>query len=141
VASVDPVLQRRVDEALDFGFGCIGDGDRHPFFLLWEASGKGHLVDLRSREGIIGEALLEGGRELIRQFAKKGQYYVLVWDGYLTRAGKRQEAVLAEAGARGQGQAILFAQRYKAARSGALARVGKPLVVAEVANLWDEATG
>ena len=49
--------------------------------------------------------------------------------------------MFAEAGARGQGQAILFTQRYKAARSGALARVCKPLVVAEVAHLWDEATG
>jgi hypothetical protein len=141
VASVDPVLRRRVDEALDFGFGCVGDGDHNPFFLLWEASGKGHLVHLRSRDGTISEALLEGGRELIGQFAKSGQYYILVWDGYLTRAGKRQDAVFAEARARGQGQAILFAQRYKAARSGALARVGRPLVVAEVAHLWDEAAG
>jgi hypothetical protein len=64
-----------------------------------------------------------------------------VWGGYLTRADKPQDAVLTEAGARGQGQAIVLAQRYKAARSGALAKVGKPLVVAEVAHLWDEATG
>jgi hypothetical protein len=141
LASVDPVLRRRVDEALDFGFGCVGDGDHNPFVLLWEASGKGHLLDLRSWEGISSEALLEGGRELIRQYAKKGQYYVLVWGGYLPRAAKRQDAVLAEAGARGQGHATLFAQRYKAARSGALAKVGKPVVVAEVAHLWDEATG
>jgi len=141
MAIVDPGLQRKVDEALALGFGCFGDGDHAPFIMLTETSGKGHLIDLKSADGTISEAIVEAGRGIIKQFAESGQYYILAWDGYLTRAGKRQDAVFAEAGACGEGQALVFAQRYKQAKSGALAKVGKPLVVAEVANLWAEAMG
>jgi hypothetical protein len=61
-----------------------------------------------------------------------------VWDGYLTTAGKRLDAVFAEAGAAGEGPGLVFAQRYKETKSGKLSKVGKPLVAAEVAHLWSD---
>src|SRR5438477_12319177 len=131
MTTVDPGLQRWVDEALDLGFGCFGDGDHTPFIILI-AGDERHLTDLKSADGTISEALLKAGRGLIRQFADSGQYYVLVWDGYLTTAGKRQDAVFAEAGAAGGRAGLVFAQRYKQARSGKLSKIGKPLAAAEV---------
>lgn len=77
MATVDPGLQRWVDEALDLGFGCFGDGDHTPFIIL-SAGGERHLTNLESVSGTISEALLNAGRDLIRQFADSGQYYVLV---------------------------------------------------------------
>jgi hypothetical protein len=71
---------------------------------------------LKSAEGVINQDLVDAGREVIRQFAG-GRFYALVWDGFLTTTGKRQDAVFAEAGA-GGGQALVFAPRYKASRSG-----------------------
>jgi hypothetical protein len=139
MATVDPVLQQWLDEALDLGLGCFEDGDHNPFIILI-AGDERHLTDLKNADGAISEALLEAGRRLIRQFAESGQYYVLVWDGYLTTAGKRSDAVFAEAGAAGDESGVVFAQRYKQTKSGKLAKVGKPLVAAEVAHLWGEAS-
>jgi hypothetical protein len=135
MAATDPGLQKWVDDALDLGFRCFKDGDRIPFIILIAGDDR-RLMNLENADGMISEALLEGGRGLIRQFSESGQYYVLVWDGYLTTAGKRQDAVFAEAGAAGEGPGFLFAQRYKETKSGKLSKVGKPLVAAEVAHLW-----
>ena len=131
-------LQKWVGEALDIGLGCFEGGDRSPFIILL-ADGERQLVNLQSADGTMSEALLEGGRGVIRQSAESGQYYVLVWDGYLTTAGKRQDAVFAEAGAAGDTLGRVFAQQYKQAKSGKVSRIGKPVVAAEVAHLWCEA--
>jgi len=139
MATVDPGLQRWVNEALDLGLGCFEDGDHTPFVILI-AGDERHLMDLKSADGTISEELLEAGRGLIRQFAESGQYYVLVWDGYLTTAGKRQDAAFAEAGAAGKGSGLVFAQRYKQTKSGKLSKVDKQLVAAEVTHLWSDAS-
>jgi hypothetical protein len=135
MAAIDPGLKKWVDDALDLGLRCFKDGDRIPFIILIAGDDR-RLMNLESADGMISEALLEGGRGLIRQFTASGHYYVLVWDGYLTMAGKRQDAVFAEAGAAGEGPGFLFAQRYKESKAGKLSKVGKPLIAAEVAHLW-----
>ncbi len=133
----DAGLQKWVCEALDLGLGCFEEGDRSPFIILI-ADGERQLMNLQSADGTMSEALLESGRELIRQSAESGQYYVLVWDGYLTTGGKRQDAVFAEAGAAGDTLGRVFAQKYKQAKSGKVSRIGKPVVAAEVSHLWCE---
>ncbi len=135
MALVDPRLQKLVREALKLGIGCFGDGDRVPFIFL-ETQDKIELINLESADGTIDEALVAVGRSIIRQYAGSGQHYVLVWDGYLTSADKRQDAVFAEAGAAGVEPALLFAQRYKETKTGNLSKIGKPVVVAEMTNLW-----
>lgn len=139
MAGVDHGLQEWVDEAMDLGLGCFADGDRTPFVILI-TDGERQLLGLQSADGTISEALLEGGRGLIRSFAESGQYYVLVWDGYLTTAGKRQDAVFAEAGAAGEVLGLVFAQRYKETETGELSKIGKPLVAVKVAHLWGDAS-
>ena len=131
---IPPELTAWADEALDLGFGCFSDGDHAPFVLLVDASGQKHLTNLESASGSISEDLLSAGRELIQQLTD-GQLYALVWDGFLTTDGKRQDAVFAEVGA-SEGPAIIFAQRYKASRSGKLSKIGAPLAAAEAAHLW-----
>ena len=128
-------LKQWVFEALELGFRCIGDGDRTPFYLLIADDAR-HLVDLTSPDGTMSEAFLEGGRALIRQYARSGQYYVLVWDGYLTMQGKKEDAVFAEAGESDAPSGLLFAQRYKQTKSGKLSKIGKPAIAAEVPHLW-----
>ena len=39
-------------EALNLGFGCIGDGDHAPFVLIADKAGKQTLVDLKSTTGL-----------------------------------------------------------------------------------------
>ena len=134
--NIDRGLPRAIGDALAFAFECFGDGDHDPFVKLTETSGTEYLVDLQSADGTISESLLDAGREFIQGFAKSGLYYVLVWDGYLTKAGERHDAVFAEAGARGEAQAVVFAQRYKEAKSGALTNIGDPLIAANAAHLW-----
>ena len=131
---MNPELTAWADEALDLGFGSFSDGDHDPFILLVAASGQKHLTNLQSASGSISEDLLSAGRELIQQFVD-GQLYALVWDGFLTTDGKHQDAVFAEAGAC-EGQAFIFAQRYKASRSGKLSKIGAPVAAAEAAHLW-----
>lgn len=125
------------DEALSVGFGSFNDGDHTPFVLLVEASGKRHLINLQSASGAISEELLHSGRQLIQQFAG-GRFYALIWDGFLTTSGKRQDAVFVEAGDSSE-QAIVFGQRYKASRSGKMTKMDGPLVVSSATHLWHEA--
>ncbi len=136
---IKPELAAWANEALDLGFGSFSDGDHAPFVLLVEASGQRHLTNLQSTSGAIGENLLSAGRELIQQFSD-GQLYALVWDGFLTTDGKRQDAVFAEAGA-GEGPAFIFAQRYKTSRLGKLSKIGAAMAAAEAAHLWPRDRG
>lgn len=136
MAPLDRKLKRRIKTALDLGFGCFGDGDCTPFILL-DVEGKRHLIDLESVGGTTNEQLVKSGREIINEFAKGGQYYVLVWDGYITTAGKRHDAVFAEAGAAGQSPGLLYVQRYRQNRSGRLSKIGRPELVAKTAPLWE----
>jgi hypothetical protein len=65
MVAIDPGLLKWANEALDLGLACFEDGDRCPFVILI-ASDDRHLMDLESADGVIGEALLEVGRGLIR---------------------------------------------------------------------------
>jgi len=137
MAKVAPDLSKRVSEALVLGLECFGDGDSTPFVILIAAS-ESRLIELHSADGTIGEALLTGGRDIIRQFVNEGTCYMLVWDGYLTAVGKREEAAFAEAGEAGVARAQVFAQRYRRTETGKTVGVGKPLVVAEADHLWPQ---
>lgn len=135
MAHNNTTLEAWVDEALNLGFGSFNDGDHVPFILWEEASGKQHLINLETTDGEINAEIVEAGRDLIRQFAG-GKFYALVWDGFLTTARNRQDAVLVEVG-ECDGESFVIAQRYKQSRSGALSKVGKPIIAAEADHLWN----
>jgi hypothetical protein len=134
--SISQKLRRWAFEALDLGFGCCNDGDHAPFILLVDETGQRHLLDLKNVSGVIDSTLVEAGREIIRGF-KSGQLYGLVWDGYLTTDGVKQDAMFVEAGAQGATEALVFAQVYKRrARSKQLEKVGPPLVASSAPHQW-----
>jgi hypothetical protein len=136
MASINKKLRQWAFKALDLGFGCFSDGDHAPFILLLDENGRRHLIDLRSASGVIDSKLVEAGREIIHGFAS-GRFYGLVWDGYLTTDGAKQDAVFVEAAAHGGAEALVFAQAYKQKkRSKKLEKVGQPLVAATVPHQW-----
>jgi hypothetical protein len=136
MASIGNELQQWACEALDLGFGCFGDGDHSPFIVLLDDTGQRGLIDLKSASGVIDSALLENGREILR-IVKSGQLYGLVWDGYLTIDGVRQDAVFVEAAAHCGTQAFVFAQAYKLkTRTRPQEKIGRPLVAASVPHQW-----
>ena len=137
---MSPGLKAWAARALELGLGWFSGGNLTPFILFDDASGQGQLVDLQNVSGVVGPELVEVGRAIIRDF-EPGQFYALGWDGFLTTAGIRQDAVFAEVGASGEVLAYVFAQRYKQAGSGELARVDLPLVAAVTANLWPRQKG
>jgi hypothetical protein len=112
MASIDQKLQRWAFKALDLGFGCFSDGDHAPFILLIDEIGKRHLIELKNVTGVADSKLVEAGREVIRGF-ESGRFYGLVWDGYLTTEGVRQDAVCVEAATSGGAKAFVFAQAYR----------------------------
>jgi len=132
---IDLKLQRLVHSALDLGFHCFADGDQAPFIIL-NAGGEDQFMNLKNDDGTISETLVEAGRLIIRQHAKAGKYYILLWDGHLTAGGKQRDAVFAEVGEAGGAIAFIFAQRYKKTQSGRLSKLGQPLVVSQMPHLW-----
>lgn len=130
-------LQALAIEALDLGLGCISDGDHAPFVMLLDADGKNHLLNLESTTVILDENLVAAGRDLIRSFSTTGHLYALIYDGYLTTDGEKQDAVFVEAGKRGAAKAFIFAQKYKQRQcSKAFLRLGEPIVVSDAKHLW-----
>ncbi len=125
-----------VADALRLGFKRFAAGDHEPFVLL-DADGKEHLLNLESINGRIDESLVDAGREIICGFVDTGRSYALVWDGYLTDDEGRSDAVFAEVGKRGQAGAIIYAQKYEPGEApNSLVRVGTEIIAAEVEHLW-----
>jgi hypothetical protein len=61
----------------------------------------------------------------------------LVFDGYLTTDGVKQDAVFAEVGVQRSSKAFFMAQRYVQKRgSKKLAKDGEPIVAGETESLW-----
>jgi hypothetical protein len=134
--SINKKLKNWAFKALDLGFGCFGDGDHTPFILLIDGAGKRHLIELQSATGVIDSTLIESGREIIHGFGS-GRFYGLVWDGYLTTDGAKQDAVFVEAAVEGGVEAFVFAQAYKQKkRSTTLEKVGQPIVAANAPHQW-----
>lgn len=136
MASISKKLRQWAFKALDLGFGCFSDGDHAPFILLLDETGRRHLIDLKNVSGVIDSKLVECGREIIHGF-ESGQFYGLVWDGYLTTDGVKQDAVFVEAAVHGGVGAFVFAQAYKQKkRSKKLEKVGRPLIATGAPHQW-----
>jgi hypothetical protein len=136
MASISKKLQCWAFEALDLGFACFSDGDHSPFVLLVDRTGERHLISIESMSGVIDAELVQSGRQIIQGFGS-GQLYGVVWDGYLTRDGVKQDAVFVEAADQRTAVAFVFAQAYKRKkRSKRLEKVGQPLVAASAPHQW-----
>jgi hypothetical protein len=94
------------------------------------------LIELQRATGIIDSTLIENGREIIHGL-ESGRFYGLVWDGYVTADGAKQDAVFVEASVDGGSEALVFAQAYRQKRrSTKLERVGQPIVATNAPHQW-----
>ena len=137
MAYIGKKLQKWAIQSLELGFDCFDEGDHAPFVLVADGAGQERLINLENFSGSVDDNLVDRGREII-QAVDDGHLYGLVWDGWLTVGGVKQDAVFVEVGARGVARAFIFAQAYKQKkRSKRLEKLGAPVVVANAAHLWD----
>ena len=98
--------------ALDHGFASIEDcsGPLIPFVIAKTAAGE------REMHRFVCEKLEESSqkaKEYIEAEKSNLQIYALAWDGYITLDGKKWDAILVEAGERGNEFGLLMCQRYE----------------------------
>lgn len=109
--------------AIDHGFGTIesGGGPLTPFAMTLSLSGEKSLHRFapdRLEQGLeMARSHVAANRESISKYA-------IAWDGYVTLGGERTDAILVEAGERGDKRALLFCQRYRHIKRGLLRRTG-----------------
>lgn len=127
-AFLDFVLQ-----AVDHGFKSIeqGGGPLVPFVLEAAADGTQTLTRF-ARERL--EDGVEAARIYVDASVGRLSMYAIVWDGYLTSANTRTDAILAEAAEQADEKGVLFGQRYKTEVKGLrrqriCKRIGDPALV------------
>lgn len=97
--------------ALDHGYAMIQEngGPLTPFVMIQGTDGE------KSIHRFANETLESGLEEAIAYVDKERNsiaMYALAWDGYATVDGEQTDAVLVEAGQRGEEQAVFVCQRY-----------------------------
>jgi hypothetical protein len=98
------------------------------------------LIDVKSGSGVIDAGLVRLARKMLRKLFPKALIYTIVWDGYLTTDDSRCDAVFAEAAARGNARATIFAQQYKQVKgSKALRKIGPPMAIKQTTQLLKKA--
>jgi hypothetical protein len=124
------LVKKRGFWALNFAAGCFAKGDSRPTLVTWGARGKPlNMLDLvtDNAEPEVVQATLDAARGMVAA-DDRIHSYVLWWDGYLTIDDQRTDAVLCEAGVRGEELAFLFVQRY-VVEDRELVKLGRPRVV------------
>jgi hypothetical protein len=109
--------------ALDHGVGSVAQAGQLTPFVVTEVAGERRLSRFAAER-------LEEGLAYARAFAREAddaQRVAVVYDGYLTLAGERSDAVYVEAQERGAETAVVLAQRYRpAGRFKKFATIGNP---------------
>jgi hypothetical protein len=128
-----PELFELIRFALDHGIESVkGSGPLIPFLL---STGTGRPTLQR----FVADSL-DRSREMVQEAADKlaadVERYAIAIDGYLrSETGERQDAILVEAGQRGEPRAFLFAQRYQPKDvTQDLQVLGEPALVGESEN-------
>jgi hypothetical protein len=95
--------------ALDHGVGSVAEGGPLVPFALTETE------DGRELARFVAETLEEGQEQSRRHVraASDARRAAIAYDGYLTVEEERSDAIFIEAQDRGQGNAVVFAQRYR----------------------------
>jgi hypothetical protein len=131
-------LQRAVAEAVELGINGINDGDHSPIALLKEPSGHLNAIKFETTSGTIDENLVSNARSVIAA-SDSSDLYALAYDGYWTFDGVKTDALIIEAGRRGDHKAFRFTQRYKASSRGAKAVAdGETAFLGCVATIWTQ---
>lgn len=120
--------------ALDHGIDSVkaAGGPLIPF-VMYDTGGEVHLVRM------VTEKLEDGPiqcRDLVRQLPDTAQRYALAFDGYITIADERTDAIVVEAGERGMPQGVRFAQCYRPKRGffSRFSTLGNPKYLDDIEN-------
>ena len=134
--SISDELQRWVLEILDLGFGCFCDGDYEPFIFLVNEDGEKDMIDVVDVDGNILPSLIETARQIVEKACPFARIYIILSAGYLHKDGTKYDAVVAEAGEKGESKAFVFAQRYiENNKTESFEKIGRPGIVNTVENL------
>ena len=98
--------------ALDHGYAMIQEngGPLTPFVMIQRTDGEKGIH--RFATEMLEDGLDEARAYVARERTSIGMY-AIAWDGYATVDGERTDAVLVEAGQRGEEQGVLVCQRYR----------------------------
>ncbi len=96
--------------ALDHGVDSVRAGGHLIPFVMTESKGKRSLNRFASERLEVGQ---EEARKFVSKSGDKTEMYALAYDGFVTIEGKKYDAIIVEAGQRGNKEATLIAQRYK----------------------------
>src|SRR3989338_890308 len=104
-------LMNLVFTSIDYGIEIVRKKDSHLTPALWsEAAGKITNQHIVAANPVIG---VEKAREFVKNLTQETEVYVILYEGYVTLDATKYDAIMAEAGERGQETALVFAQRYQ----------------------------
>ena len=134
--NISDELQKWVFRTLELGFDCFSEGDYQPFIFLVNDDGEKDMIDVVDPNGNIDPNLIETAREIITKSCPFASLYIIVSAGYLHKDGTKYDAVVAEAGEKGEKDGFVFAQRYlENSQPESFEKIGKPAIVNIVGNL------
>jgi hypothetical protein len=134
--NISDELQKWVFEMLELGLDCFSAGDYHPFVFLVDEDDGTDMINVTDINGNIHPNLIETAREIVAKACPFATIYIIVSPGYLHKDGTKYDAVVAEAGEKGENEGFVFAQRYlKNWEPGSYEEIGIPAIVNTVANL------
>jgi len=117
--------------ALDHGVDSVSEGGPLIPFALTKMTGKPNLTRIQverledSRNATIGIVL-----------EKNPKMYAIAYDGYVTIKNKKFDAIIVEAGQRGEKKALKLCQRYVPKKSlRKFTKIGNPAYLGEVDNI------
>jgi hypothetical protein len=128
--------QKWVFRMLELGFDCFSEGNYQPFIFLVNDDGEKDMIDVVDANGNIHPNLIETAREIVAKSCPFASIYIIVSAGYLHRNGTKYDAVVVEAGEKGEKDGFVFAQRYlENSEPEPFEKIGRPAVVNIVENL------
>jgi len=134
--SISDELQKWALEILDMGFECFCDGDYQPFIFLVNEDGEKDMINVAEVNGNIDSNLIETARQIVAKACSFAKIYIIVSAGCLHKDGVKCDTVVAEAGEKGESEALVFAQRYiENNEFESFEKVGRPAIVNTVENL------
>lgn len=119
-------LKEMCKQSLDGFLEALAEGQDLPA-LSFHYRSEDHTIIMEGKDGVIDAGLVDELRKALVETCPSAARYVLAYDGFLTTDGVKNDAVVLEAGDRGNSVAFLFAHRYRLdPKSNAVELIGGP---------------
>ena len=134
--NISDELQKWIFEMLDLGLDCFSEGDYQPFIFLVNEDDETDMINVVEAHGNIDPNLVETARKIVAEACPFATIYIIVSAGYLHKDETKYDAVVAEAGEKGENEGFVFAQRYlENSEPESFQKIDRPAIVNIVANL------